>query len=556
MRGHARRGQGATLRPTGLPTAPLTDARHHPHLRAALAGCLAACLVTALWLSPALGRGVLLYRDFVQVPHPALSPAALGLDGRAPRAVPLDAVTAALHPIVSSGVQQQLMLLGSLALAGCGTAVLLRRHGVAAAVTGAVLATWNPYTAERLLLGQPPTLLGWAMIPWLVLAVRLPGSMRRRLLATILAAAPAALTPFGGLLAAVVVLLTWAVTRERSDAREGLALGALATTWCLPWIVVGLLGASDAGQRSGAPAFAVRHDGPLAVMDVLGGGGVWAPGAALASRIDGWAVLPSLVLLVAAVLVATLPTPRLTQQHGPHRAALRHRRLLLAVVLLPPVVVLALATPVGLAVWAPAQDVPGVGLLRDTHRLLGPATLAVAVLVGVGVGAVTRSVTSRAHAAMTGIALTVITCSLAVLSAPDAPARTRAAYHPVTFPAAWQHAVDAVGGRTVLVLPWQPFRAQSWAGPQPFLDPLPLALHGRALTSRALTVHRDGQTYVVGEDDDAPARAWARGDLDALRRAGIEAVITWEDTPGAAPAPSAADAPQIHGPLRVWILHD
>lgn len=649
MRRHERRGQGPTLRPPELPTgatspcvvadgsrasrpshssitarvsegssaAATSDASRRSTI-AALAGCLAACLVTALWLSPALGRGVLLYRDFVQVPRPVLSPAALGIDGRAPRAVPLDAVTAVLHPLVSSGVQQQLLLLGSLALAGCGTAMLLRRHGLAAAVTGAVLATWNPYTAERLLLGQPPTLLGWAMIPWLVLAVRLPGSTRRRLLATALAAAPAALTPFGGLLAALIVLLTWAFApppaqrpatstvgattpstttsstgpaapaapSRRTDlgrGREGIAFAALAIAWCLPWIVVGVLGTHDAGQRSGAAAFAVRHDGPLAVLDVLGGGGVWAPAAGLASRTEGAAVLPSLVLLAVAVLVALRLAPPMRRadpttrsdhpdrpgpnerqgqnerpEHHPREVvvlARRHRRLLLAAVLLPPLGVLALATPVGLDAWAWAQNVPGVGLLRDTHRLLGPSALAVALLVGAGVGALTRSIRApRSRVALTGAALTVIACSLAVLGAPEAPARTRAAYRPVTFPAGWQQAVDALGDRTTLVLPWQPFRRQGWAGPQPFLDPLPLALHGRAITATTLTVQRGGQTYVVGEDDDALLHAWARGDLAALRRAGIEAVVAWDDTPGTSPAPAAAGSPEIHDPLRVWFL--
>lgn len=550
-------------------------------------GSLASFLVTALWLSPALGRGVLLYRDFVQVPHPVLGPAALGGDGRAPRAVPLDAVTALLHPLVPSGVQQQLLLLASLALAGCGTAFLLRRHGSAAALTGAVLATWNPYTAERLLLGQPPTLLGWAMTSWLVAATRLPGPSWRRLLAVALAAAPAALTPFGGLLAAATVLVTrlaiQPVTppqatpetppRARHRRREDLALAALAVAWCLPWAIPAVLGAHDAGQRTGAEAFAVRHEGLLSVSDVLdvvGGGGVWAPAAQLTSRLGGIALLPSLALLVLAVAAVVLPSRRSgdlptdrpsdlpTDRPSEEQDGLspRTRRVVLAALLLPPVVALLLATPLGLAGWARAQDVPGVGLFRDTHRLLGISTLATALLVGVGVGDLARRIApAQRRVRPTAAALAVVACSLTILAAPEAPARTRAVYRPVVFPAAWQEAVDTVGDRTTLVLPWQPFRRESWAGTQPFLDPLPLALPGRTLTATALTVRRDGRPLRVGTDDDTAVRAWERGDLEALRRAGIEAVVAWAETPGTPPTPAAAGSPVIgDGPLRVWLL--
>lgn len=574
-----RRGRGGTAAPRGVV--------------AALAGAVAALAVTALWLSPALGDGVLLYRDFVQVPEPVLGPAALGADGRAPRAVPLDAVTALLAPVVPSGLQQQLMLLASLALAGCGTAVLLRGHGVAPAVTGAVLATWSPYAAERLLLGQPPTLLGWAMTPWLVLAVRIRGPARRRVLAVALAALPAALTPFGGLLAAATVLLAWPTrdtgrvsasaaapgSHPRGSRWEPGALVALAVAWCLPWIIVALRGATGAGEGDGAAAFAVRADDALAVVDVVGGGGIWAPAAGLASRAEAPAPAASLLLVGLALLAAAAlrrpggpggpggPGPE-GRPAGPSR---REVILLVAAVVLPPLLALALATPAGLALWASAQAFPGVGLLRDTHRLLGISTLGVAVLVALGVARVRDAVAGaggsggrrRGHrpgrASVTAAAAALLTGSLAVLGAPDAPARLRTTYRPVAFPDGWQESVDAVGARTALVLPWQPFRRQAWAGPHPFLDPLPLALRGRAASSGELTVLRDGAILRVGRGDPAAAQAWARGDVAALRRVGITAVLAWRNAPGATVHPVGPTVPPERpgtGPLRVWILDE
>ena len=63
-----------------------------------------------------------------------------------------------------------------------------------AAVAAAGLAVWNPYVAERLLLGQPPTLLGYAAMPWVALAARSAAPLGWRLPLVLLAAAPAALT--------------------------------------------------------------------------------------------------------------------------------------------------------------------------------------------------------------------------------------------------------------------------------------------------------------------------------------------------------------------------
>ncbi|MCH8614027.1 hypothetical protein [Arsenicicoccus dermatophilus] len=560
-----------------------------PAPRAALAGCATALLVTALWLWPALGRGQLLHRDFVQVPQPALGVTALGLGDQGPRGVPLDAVTALFATVVPTALQQQVMLLASLALAGCGTAVLLRRHGTAATVTAAALTCWHPYPAERLLLGQPPTLLAWAMVPWLVAAVRLDTSRARRLGAVPAAALPAALTPYGGLLALLTVALTSALTRRGRDLGVLLGLGA---AWCLPWVVAGLRGSAGTGERAGAAAFAVRTGGMPDLLDVLTGGGVWAPGATLASRAGAPALVASALLMAAALGVLLRPHPRWGQGRtddgqsgdrsevdrsgaGREGAQDHHRdgpgvRLLLGLALLgPPSLALLLATGPGLALWGAAQAVPGVGILRDTHRWLGVSALALAVLVGLGVARVPALTSAdRIRPTRPGTVLptyrlpqvlqataTVVVLALAALSCPDAPARLHRVYRPVAWPAGWDQAVAAIGDRTTLVLPWQPLRRQGWVGPEPFLDPLPLALPGRALSSRDLAVRRDGRTLVVGHDDRRAADAWRRGDLATLRALGVQAVAVWTSTPGAvgSPPPSARQVPTT-GPLQVWLL--
>jgi hypothetical protein len=505
---------------------------------AALAGASVSALVTALLLWPAFGRGVLLYRDFVTVPDPVLGPRALGTDGSPPRAVPLDAVTALLAPLVPSGVQQQVMLAASLLLAGVGVSVLLRRHGVAATVVAAALTTWSPYAGERLLLGQPPTLLAWSVLPWLVLAVRRPGPRLTWLGLVLLAALPALLTPFGcvtTILAAL--LLATAGSPQRRPPRDLMALVGLGVTWCLPWLVPALtsgLGASTtSAPASGAQAFSVRADGPAGVVDLAGGGGIWADGATLASRGTGIALVASAVVLA----LGGLGLSRGTAWTG--ASGQRARVLAGGALAGPPLLALGLSNGPGLDWFGAAQAVPGVALIRDTHRLLGVSALAGALLAGLGVAVLVRSLPAPA-AAYRAKALGLVLCAVALapLTSPDLLGRLHAAYRPVSFPAGWVDALTRTGPGATLVLPWQPLRVQDWAGEAPFLDPLALAVRGRVVAAHLLVVDRAGQSLTVGEPEPAAAAQWAAGRLDpaVLRALGIGSVWEWRTTPGAIPS--------------------
>ena len=504
-------------------------------------GSLVTLAFTGILLGRSLGPGIFLYRDFVSVPNPVLSPRTWGWAGPAPRAVPLDGVIALLDPVVSSGVQQQVLLLGSLLLAGLGTTLLLRRHGAVATSVGAGLATWSPYAAERLLLGQPPTLLAWSALPWLVLAVRSRTSGWSRLVRIGLAAAPAALTPYGGLTAAVVVVGLSLLERDRRR-HSGLsvqlgAISVLAASWCLPWLAPALAGRGEAGQTGGAAAFRLATDGASGVIDAFGGGGVWSSAAALTSR--GQA-LP----LVVTALVLALALLGLRRIHRP--------RLALTALAGPPLLGLLLATGPGVTAFAWAQQIPGVALFRDTHRLLGFSWFAVTVLAALGAAALVDQLTGYVaggegvrwspHGWWRGvvpIGLTVLGVAAAPLGAPDAPSRLSAAYGPVSFPQGWACVVAAVQDHPVLVLPWQPMRRTQWARNQPFLDPLPLALPGPVTIARDLIVVRDGQAaFRVGYTDPVGADAWIAGTVDVadLRRQGLERVVEWRGTPGRLPA--------------------
>ena len=507
-----------------------------------LATPLAVSLGLALWVTArSWGHGWLLYRDFVAVPDPVLGPQSLGVSGAAARAVPLDAVTTALAVVVPTAVQQKLMLLAALVLAGVGVAVLLRRHGVAATTCGAALAVWNPYVAERLLVGQPPTLLAYSMAPWIVVAVRHRTTAPRRLALVVLAALPAALTPFGGLAAAAVALGASAATPGRRSKGWLTGVGLAALGWCLPWLVAAALGPPAVADRDGAAAFAVGADSALGTVgSVLMLGGVWAPGARPPSRSDLLPVVASLALLLlaGAGVVALV-------RRGRVRSAIQLGLLYVG----PAGLVLMLSTGPGLAVLAALQALPGVAIFRDTHRLLGLSALACALAAGLAVAAATDWAATRRPAAAPRVAVVLGVLSLTVLAVPDLPGVVGRSYHPVDYPPSWERVVSAVdevpGDGAVLVLPWQPLRNPSWAGGQAFLDPLPRALDRDVRSSFDLTVVRDGQTLTVDGGDPPEAAQWVAGALDpqVLDRLGITVVVEWRGTVGR--------LPQAHPGLRL-----
>ena len=537
---------------------PASSAPARRRTRDLAVAAVVALVVTAVVCGRSLGHGIYLYRDFVTVPRPVWSPSTWG-QGQAPRAVPLDAVMTALSGVVPTGVQQQAMLTGAIFLAGLGTAVLLRRWGLAAMLTGAVVAMWNPYVAERLLVGQPPTLLAYSMTPWLLAVVLSRFAGAKALMTLAVLGLPAALTPWGGLVAAAVVGTSSLLVRHRRRAGWLLGSALVAVAWCLPWVVSALAHSAGGADPDGARAFALAADSPLGVLgSALTLGGIWAPGAQPASR-------DAIVSVVASCLVLAVAGTGAIALHrrGRSRPALALGLAWLA----PPLTAWLISGGPGVSLFGDLQGVPGVAIGRDTHRWLGLSALAVAVLVGAGVGELGRSLRRRGsgageHAAarfVSGAAVAVMV-SLAVLSAPDLPKAVHAAYRPITMPADWEDTVraaaEAAGTGSVAVLPWQPFRSVPWAGGEPFLDPIPRALPGRVLTAHELTVVRDG-TLITVDDDPSGYAAWKGGRLDVadLRGRDVTAVVIWKSTPGlVSPMPTGLRLVHDSANFAVWAV--
>ena len=515
-----------------------------PARGAFLVGVAVTVALTGVLTWRALAPGYVLYRDFVTVPVPVLNAAAFGAGG-APRAVPLDLVTAAASWLVPSWLVQKALLVAPLLLAGSGVSFLLRHRGPAATITGSALALWNPYVAQRLLLGQSPTLLGYAMIPWLIAAVRSKRSRGWRVALVALAALPAALTPIGAVMALLTVIVASAsvnlptqptppTSRRRVLADAGL-LAVPVLVLCLPWILAGLHDPARGATPSGAAAFAVAADSPAGVVgSILTLGGVWAPAAHLASRATVTALVAEVVLLV----VAFWGWRGLRRDPGLRRAA----DLALAAYAGVVCVVLLVAGP-ALPLWRSVQVAPGVAMFRDTHRLLGFAAMSVSMLCAVAAAQVIPAMARLGGPGrrLPSAAAVVALVGIGILSAPDLAARLHTVLNPVAFPAQWAQVVATVdgppAGGSVLILPWQPFRQTPWAGPQPFLDPLPRALSVDVVSARDLLVRRGGGDVWVGGEDPPQAQRWRQGRVGGaeLRRLNVRWLVEWLDSPGALP---------------------
>ncbi len=478
-----------------------------------------AAAVSAPWLRP----GYLLAYDMVWVPHLDLTRLEVwGLGSALPRAVPSDAVAALLGAVAPAAVVQRLILAGVFVLGAVGAARLVPSLPLSARLATATFFVWNPYVAERLALGQWPLLVGLAALPWLVAA--LLDEERRRTGQVIASLAALALTPVGGLIGLVTVLVL-----GRSFGRYRLAAVSFALN--APWIVAGLLHRESAtSDPAGVTAFAIQSDGPLGrLWSALSLGGIWN-----ADVVPGSRELWTTVLLVAAGwVVMAVGAVRWWRQDR---------------VVVERLVVLA---AIGIVVacagwWAPGllkvlvETLPGGGLLRDGTRFLVLAIPLFAAALGHGAVAVVerfpRPTTARFVAALVVL--------LPIASLPDlvngVTGRVQAAQYPDEWADMRQAISDSPVQGDLLVLPFSSYRAPAWNDGRPVLDPAGRYFDRTTVVNDDLLV---GGVTIRGEDPRAgemfEVLAAGRVDPAALRQVGIGLVLVDTKAPEAVGALAA-----------------
>ena len=589
--------------PHGDPGGPAPPARPAPGRAGGAArggGAGAALAVRRAWpavvglglgllaLGPGLGRGFLLSYDMVAVPRQPFGAAMFGLSGGPARAVPSDAVLAALSRVIPADLAQKALLLAIFMLACAGAAALLPREPWYARLAAGVFYTWNPFVAERLIIGQWALLLGYAGLPWVLRAAhdlgREPSWRGTGRLAVALL--PAAVGGFAAMTISALVALPAAALSARQPAarwRAGAIALAVIGAASLPWLIPSLLRPVYA-DPAGVAAFAARADTPFgSAGSVLMLGGMWNARAVPAGYGGGWSVLwlaAVLTALAGFVLLAQRPA----RWPGLGTAA---------------VVGLAIAC---LGLTGPGQDLlraaqvlwPGFAVLRDGQQFAAPLALAEALGVGLAaawlarrpvpqraaypacqpgphpggatnqmvgdtnqvVGGTNQMVgTGRAAGLMLAVCLLLAPVLLLPGLAWGAAGRLRPAQYPAGWLAAARLIDSSPAAGTVLVLPWAGYRSPAWNGGRTMLDPWP------RLMSRPV-IWNDGPR--VGplqlRPDDPAARALdgvIRGGgplTGALRAAGVRFVISDGGAGGVADRLPGATKVTVSPGLTVYLL--
>jgi hypothetical protein len=518
-----------------------------------------AALITAVVLAPLAAPGYVLRYDMVFVPRQPLRWEMVAPADELPRAVPLDALVSLANLAVPGWLLQRIVLAGIVYFAALGMARLVPTGRTLSTVVGAVAYAWTPFVAERLLLGQWGLLLAYAALPWLVAAARdvragRPGAVAR----LVLAAAPAAVTPTGGLIAlATVVVLVPPRLVKRADAAAGARHGEAgrASSWkaagavaalCAPWAVAAVT--SAAGGRSdpdGVGAFAARAENWSGAWGALAGtGGIWNAQTVPASR-SSPLVPVATVALLAVCVVGFVELRRRWPGGAVRLAVLAGGAFLLAVAGTAP------GAPV--LSWLVAQ-VPGAGLLRDGQKFLIPYALLMAVTLTVGAEVLAERLARRLDGAAPAVWVVLVAALLApVAILPDLAFGAGGQLRPVRYPADW----DAVSARVaaapgeVLSLPFHGYQRYRWARGEVVRDPAPRYLDAPVLINDALQV---GDLTVDGE---SPRAARVQALLDAgepVARLGFRWVLVRKEPGVEVPAGALAGLrPAFDGPyLALW----
>ena len=498
---------------------------------------LAGLLLGLLAMGPALARGFVLSYDMVFVPDPPFSSALLGLAGGAARPVPSDAVVAVAARLVPADILQKLILLSVFAAACSGAAALLadcwqartgKRAPLLACLAAGVYYTWNPYLAERLVMGQWATLLGYAGLPW-VLRLLCTGPERIGRSRLALALLPAAIGGFAGMTITAMAAAPAALARGGDRCRRGGRLAVVCAACLLlslPWIVPSLIEPVRA-DPAGVDLFAARADTPFGSLGSLVAlSGIWNAQAVPL----GYGGLPAAFwLAVAAVAGAGYLLIARPARLAPGLGAAGLTGLAVAA--------LGVSSP-GRAVlrdlisaWA------GFAVLRDGQQYVAALALTEAVGLGAGVAWMARRVHrrtghggARPDAGAGGAALGVAAVLAPLLLLPGMAWGSAGRLHAVRYPADWMTArqlidADPAPG-TVLLLPWAQYRRYPWNDGEAVFDPWPRLLARDVIANDALTVG----SQTIGQESAASIRLNGviaqPGPLTAkLRAAGVRYVV-------------------------------
>lgn len=421
------------------------------------------------------------------------------------------------------------LLLAALWLAGWGAArlvaIVLPTAGLGPQLVASTVMLWNPYVAERLLQGHWSLLAGYGALPWIVIAgIGVRRAQPGAWWAVAATLAFAGLTPTGALLGLTTALVVVASPGGRTSVlRRVSGVFALFLITASPWLAATFLssGAADGSDPAGVAAFAARAEPGLGTLGSLAGlGGVWNSAAVPNSRTTLFAVLGTLLLLT--VVLSGIP------------ALWRRRRnpVISALAVLALVAVLAPAlgaTSWGLSAgrWS-VEYFSGAGLLRDSQKWVALAAPFYAPSAAAGVmWAQNRFTLARPTWSIAAVVVTM-------MALPDLAWGVGGALKPVQYPQSWTTVAEQLRDETgdVAVLPAGMFRAFSYTGDAPVLDPAPRFLPLDVLQTGELIVAGGsvgGEGTRAAQVEELLLTGASSTELAAL---GVSWILVELDTPG------------------------
>ncbi|GAB3149803.1 hypothetical protein GCM10027290_36610 [Micromonospora sonneratiae] len=454
-----------------------------------------ATLATLVILAPLAAPGYALGYDMVFVPRQPLRWDLIVPTDSLPRAVPLDAVVSVATQLIPGWLFQRMVLAAAIFLAVVGAGRLVpAEHRTARLVAGLGYA-WTPYLAERLLIGHWGLLLAYAGLPWLVAASigvrqQRPGALPRLLVA----AAPAAITPTGGLL---VLASTVVLVAGRKFNRTGwLAIAGVAVLNG-PWLAAALVTTADGrSDLTGVAAFAARaQNWSGSTGALLATGGIWNAETTLPSRASAFAPLATGILLTLAVIGFTVLRRRWSSGTATRLLVLAGGGFAVSALGVVP-------GAAHLLEWTVA-NVPGGGLFRDGTKFLLPYTLLLVVCAALGAERLADALARRRYRAAAPAVL-VTALLLPVIVMPDLAFGGAGRISPVRYPADWHAVAREINERPgpVLSLPMSAYRRYDWNAGRTVLDPLPRFVDAEVVIDDTLVV---GSLVVAGENRQAAA---------------------------------------------------
>jgi hypothetical protein len=519
-------------------------------------GAVLGLVLGLLAIGPGLAPGYLLSYDMVFVPNPPFSGALLGFTGGPARAVPSDAVITVLARLMPSDVAQKLILLLIFVAACSGAAALLaagwratkasegtgRQAPVLACLASGCFYTWNPFVAERLLIGQWALLLGYAGLPW-VMRELVTGPARVRPVRLALLIVPAAVGGFAAMAVTGLAAIPAALARGGRGRRLATVLAVLALL-SLPWLIPSLLVPVHTDPL-GVDLFAARADtpfGPFGSLVLLSG--IWNDQTVPRGYGGGVAVFWLLVVACAVagyVLVA--------------RPARRWPGVGLAGLLGLAIAAIGTTPPTRAALRHLVVAWPGFAILRDGQQFVGALALTEAIGLGAGIAwLLTRhaGVGERRRTEPAAMAMGVLALLAPVLLLPGLAWGVAGRLKPVDYPADWLTARQIIDSSrqpgSVLLLPWAAYRRYPWNNGEAVYDPWNKLLSREVISNDGLQVGRQSLSQESAASIRLNRIVTRAGPLTAgLRAAGVRYVVVDAGPVLRAPPGSAATVARLPG---------